>query len=512
MSALQDTVGQLVTHALGVWRYKWLVVALAWVCAVSGWFYVWKMPEAYTATAKVYVDTNTVLRPLLKGLAITPDIDQRVRMMGSTLFSRPNLEKLSRMTDLDLGVTTEQQKEDLIERLRETITLRGERRNPSLYNIAVTHRDRDTSRRIAQALISVFVENSLSEKRDDSVGAQDFLESQIEEYEQRLVDAEARLAAFKQENVDVLPSKWGADYYTRLEKLREELSAARLALDQAVERRDALRGQLEEGADPDTLVAAGVLTPTDARIQQMRLRLDELLARYTDRHPEVRQIRGLIEELEAQRLAERAAVASGGAAASSSPMLADMRTLLSEAEASVAELEVRVAEYERREDDLASKVTQIPEVEAQLKQLDRDYDVILQRHTELLQRREAARLSQGVEDNASDVTFRVIDPPFVPLEPSEPNRLLLNSLVLIAALGIGAAAALGMSLVKPIVVDHRVLAENTGLPLLGVVSRIRSIEERRRDMVSQLALAVVLLGLFGTYGAVLLAPKLIAWL
>lgn len=508
MSAgIQDLVAQAMTFVWGIWRHKWLALGIAWAVALAGWLYVWTLPESYVARAKLYVDTNTVLRPLLQGLAITPDINQRVRMMSSTLFSRPNLEKLARMTDLDLQVVTEGDKEKLIDRLRRTISLNGERGNASMYNISVTHPDRETARRITQSMITVFVESSLSEKRDDSSGAQDFLDEQIAEYERRLIEAEGRLARFKQQNVDVLPSKWGADYYTRLERVRESLQASRLALEEAQQRRDALQAQVQGGGDADSLVAAGVLSPTDARIQQMRLRLDDLLTRYTDKHPEVRQIRGLMEELQRQREEELANAAAGGLG--SSPLIGDMQTLLSEAEASVAELKVRVAEYERREADLASKVTQIPEVEAQLKQLDRDYEVVKDQHTTLLQRREAARLSQGVEDNASDVTFRVVDPPFVPQNPSEPNKLLLNALVLALALGAGAGVGLLLSLLNPIVVDARMLAATTGLPLLGVVTFNKGNEDTRRDRLRLAAFAACLVLLLGAFGAVLLAPTVI---
>ena len=171
---MQEIISQALTYLWGVWRYKWLVLGIAWIVALGGWAFVWKMPESYVATATIYVDTNTVLRPLLKGLTITPNIEQRVRMMSTNLFSRPNLEKLSRMTDLDLGVTSEQGQEALISRLRESIRLGARRGNSSLYNISVKHRDRETARRITQSLITVFIENSLNDKRDDSAGAQDF--------------------------------------------------------------------------------------------------------------------------------------------------------------------------------------------------------------------------------------------------------------------------------------------------------------------------------------------------
>jgi polysaccharide chain length determinant protein (PEP-CTERM system associated) len=507
---MQEIIAQGMTYLWGIWRHKWLALAIAWVVALAGWAYVWKMPESYVASAKIYVDTNTVLRPLLRGLAITPDINQRVRMMSSMLFSRPNLEKLARMTDLDLQATTEQEQEKLVDNLRQSISLSGQRGNKSLYNISVAHPDRDTSRRITQSLITVFIESSLNEKRDDSTGAQDFLDEQIADYERRLIEAEGRLARFKQQNVDVLPSKWGADYYTRLEKLREQLQSSRLALDEAVKRRDALKRQVQGGGDTEGLVAAGVLTPTDARIQQLRLRQDNLLARYTEKHPEVRQIQGLIAELEKRKEEELAAVAAGGAAPSgASPLLADMQALLSEAEARVAELNVRVDEYERREKELASKVNQIPEVEAQLKQLDRDYGVIKKQHTELLERRESARLSQGVEDTASDVTFRVVDPPFVPREPSDPNKLLLNTMVLVLAVGAGAAAALLLSILNPIVVDARMLAAATGLPLLGVVTWNKDRRQKRKDFFRLAVFSSVSAFLVIAFVAVLVAPTLL---
>jgi polysaccharide chain length determinant protein (PEP-CTERM system associated) len=506
---VQDIIAQGMTYLWGIWRHKWLALAIAWVVALAGWAVVWKMPESYVATARIYVDTNTVLRPLLRGLAITPDINQRVRMMSSTLFSRPNLEKLARMTDLDLRVTTEADQEKMVTGLRDSISLRGQRGNASLYNIEVTHPDRETARRIAQSLITVFVESSLNQKRDDSIGAQDFLDEQIADYEIRLIEAERRLAKFKQENVNVLPSKWGADYYTRLEKTREERKAASLALEEAVQRRDALKSQIDGDGGVDSLLAAGVITPTDARIQQMRLRLDQLLTRYTEKHPQVRQIKGLMQELEQQRQGELEAVANGSSAAGTNPLLGNLQAIYSEAEASVAELTARVAEYERREQELASLVTKIPEVEAQLKQLDRDYEVVKNQHTQLLQRRESAQISQDVEDNASDVTFRVVDPPFVPREPSEPNKVLYNAAVLIAALGAGGGVALLISLLNPIVVDARMLATATGLPLLGVVTNNKGRRELRRERWSFAVFVLAAAMLVASYGALMFAPAII---
>ncbi|MEE4278786.1 MAG: XrtA system polysaccharide chain length determinant [Halieaceae bacterium] len=510
---MQEALAQIYGYALGVWRHRWAALVVAWVIALAGWAFVTQMPESYKATARLYVDSNSVLRPLMRGLAITPNIDQRIAMMSRTLLSRPNLEKLARMTDLDLQVTTDAQKEALISRLEDSISISGIRGNASLYSIAVTHRHRETARRIAQSLITVFIEMSLDDKREDSSGAQSFLDKQIAESERRLVEAENRLARFKQENVDVLPGESG-DYYARLQSARGELAAARLELREQQNRRDELQRQID-GEEP-VFISSGSAAPTglpiDTRIQALQSQLDALLARYTDKHPEVRQLNGLIDELRAERAEQLKAMGPGAvnnfSGVGNSPVYQGMRTMLAEADASVAELSVRVNEYEERVADLVEKVNSIPEVEAQLKQLSRDYGVLSQQHEEMLQRRESARISSDVENSAGDVSFRVVDPPFVPSKPSEPNKLLLNAGVLVVALGAGVVLALGLSLIHPIVSDARMPAVATGLPLLGSVTWNKSDEQKRRERWRLAGFGACTASLLVVFVAVLLAPQL----
>jgi polysaccharide chain length determinant protein (PEP-CTERM system associated) len=408
------------------------------------------------------------------------------------------------MTDLDLEVTTDLEKEDFLTDMRESISLSGDRTNASLYSISVQNKSRDTARDITQALITVFIESSLSTKREDSSGAQDFLDQQIAEYEVRLVEAEDRLAAFKQRYVGTLPGESGG-YYARLGQAKEDLSTAQLQLKEMENRRTALEQQID-GEVPVFLSSTGgvIESPLDDRMRILNARLDELLARYTERHPEVRQLQSLIDDLKDERTAELSLAQAGGYSESysglnSSPVYQGMRSMLAETQANVAELLVRVAEYENRVKELDERVDNLPLIEVELKQLDRGYQVISAQHRELLERRETARLSQDVERNASDVAFRVVDPPFVPTKPSEPNKLLLNSMVLFAALGAGAGLALLVSLIKPVIVDPRSLTALTGLPLLGTVSFIPTPEQKRHSTIGLLVFSSMLLVLLGAF-------------
>ena len=108
---MQQLLAQIYGYLLGVWRFRWLVLFVAWGIALAGWGFIAQMPDKYRASARIHVDTNSVLRPLLQGLAIQPNTDQRVSLMSKTMLTMPNPEKLMRMASLDIKVTTDAQQE-----------------------------------------------------------------------------------------------------------------------------------------------------------------------------------------------------------------------------------------------------------------------------------------------------------------------------------------------------------------------------------------------------------------
>ncbi|NND69813.1 MAG: chain length-determining protein [Halioglobus sp.] len=520
---MQDVLAQLFSYLWGVWRHRWLAMIVAWVVAIGGWIWVWQLPESYVARARVYVDTNTVLKPLLAGLAIQPNMDSRIGLLSRTLLSRPNLEKLMRMTDLDLQVTTAREKDELLNDLSSAISLSAGRKDKSLYSISVRDPDRDTAKRLAQALITVFIESSLSGKREDTSGAHGFLDEKLREYEQRMIAAETRKANFRQKNIKILGGKGSGGYYSNLNALRNRLNQSRLSLREEENRLIELQRQLD-GEDPlymppekDVFAPAPQLpgpapgTPSaiDAQLLQIHSELSTLRLKYTDRHPEVRQLLSLQEDLQAQKNAElailraeqearakkraakiqraaknneaRTAETKSYSGLTSSPVYLNMRKQLGETQAKVASLKVRVKQYEEEVKDLEERVGTIPEVEGQLRQLERDISIIKSQHSAMLKRRELARLGQDVEQKASDVTFRVIDPPYVPMKPSEPNKAMLNAMVLAAGLAAGIGVGLLVALVYPVIFDVRSLMALTGLPVLGSVSINLQAAQKRRE-------------------------------
>jgi len=125
----------LVRSALrGMWAYRWWGLVTAVLVGVGGSIAVMAIPNQYEASARVYVDTQSILKPLMSGLAVQPNIDQQISMMSRTLLSRPNVERVVRMADLDLKTSSPQERDLMIDNLMKGHQVRHRRRGESIHD------------------------------------------------------------------------------------------------------------------------------------------------------------------------------------------------------------------------------------------------------------------------------------------------------------------------------------------------------------------------------------------
>jgi polysaccharide chain length determinant protein (PEP-CTERM system associated) len=483
-----------------MWKYRWPALAVAWVVAMAGVVAVFKIPDRYEASARIYVDTQTILRPLMAGLAIQPNLEQQVAMLSRTLISRPNVEKLVRMSDLDLGASTKAEQEQLITELMKELKISAGR-GDNLYTLAYQNENRDKAQRVIQSLVSIFVESSLGTSRRDTEQAKAFIDEQIRENQRRLDDAQAKIQDFRLRNLDRQLAAGGEESMARVNALAEQLDQARLQLREAENARDAAKSQMEAlkggGAMPG---GAGLLqdpsqsfaTPEiDARIDATKRNLDALLLRYTEQHPDVVGSRRLLKDLEEQKAREiealreqamaaaASAPADGGGNGMNSFMAQQLGQMVASAEMQVATLTARVGEITSRHAQAIQMLRTSPALQAELAQLERDYAMQKQSYDALVQRRQSATMS-GELETAGLAEFRLIDPPRVGDKPAAPNRLLLLPLPLLAGLGAGLVLAFLASQLRPVFHDPSELRAKTQLPLLGIVSTVMSDVSRRR--------------------------------
>jgi polysaccharide chain length determinant protein (PEP-CTERM system associated) len=436
------------------------------------------MPDIYKTQARVFVDTRSVLQPLLRGLAIQSDPRQEIAMMVQTLLSRPNLEIIARESDLDIRASTPAQYESLINSLSKNIKLGGV--GPDLYTISFTHADPEMTRVVVQETLDLFIEGQKGNSRIDTDSANRFIDEQIDEYGSRLSSAEQRLANFKRKYSDLLPNQ-GSFYsnYASLEKLLEQ---TQLTIKETKQQILTLAAQVtgdssrvDDFSVQSNSNQSSLTTRFDSRIKNLEENLDQLMLKYTELHPDVVEANNLLNVLKKARQEEidiYFASGDGNQTDQIGSIASELKLEMSRLKSEIASLNVREADYADKINILKQKIDLVPQVEAERTALNRDYEITQRKHNELLARKDSSELSQKADISNENVQFRIIDPPLTPQKPSGPNRLLYYTFVLFFGFGAGLGLAFLISQINPILIRPSQLTTMTSYPVLGVVSHL----------------------------------------
>jgi polysaccharide chain length determinant protein (PEP-CTERM system associated) len=488
-----EQVEQLLAQLRAAWRFRWHAVITMWCIALLGWALVFLIPSRYQSNARVFVDTNSLLRPLLEGIAVTPTASSQVDLVRRALLGRPQLEAVIESTALKNRVHNAQDREQLVSDLMKQITITSDSsspsaREPNVYSIAYMDADAQLAYTVVKSLVDEFVSQSVGANRSDADSAQKFLRQQIAEYEKRLTDSERRLADFKKANVGSMPDERGG-YFERVQAETTALDQLTASLSVAMHKREELRAKLmggstgssgggtpADGAAPAVSSGATVETSVDSRIAEAQAKIEELLLKFTDQHPDVIALRATIARLQEQRQSELSALRQnqgvlGAPRAATSLVVQNLQIALNQTDVDIASLQSQIADRQRRVAALRGHINTMPEVEAELLRLNRDYTVTKTEYERLLQRLESAKLSDAA-DRVDEVRFKLIDPPVRALLPAKPKRTLLVMGVAVLALGAGLVLAWLLNQIRPVFTQPKQLARFGGVQLLGVVDNM----------------------------------------
>lgn len=475
MHSLQIMIRRQLTSA---WHYRWQAVLFTWLVCALGWAGVFAIPNMYESSARMYVDADAVLTPLLRGLAVDTTNVGQVDMLQRTLLSRPNLDKLISKTDLELELTNLADREQLIDRLATDIRIAPQTRN--LFTITYRNKSPRLAYDVVRTMLATFVESKTGTNRSEIETANKFLNDQIASYERQLRDAERRRADFRARYVDVLPGDGGA---SRLDQQNQTLRQLQGQLQDALARRETLTLGL-------STTPQQVVTETDAAtggvgggpVVNQRLRaaeqaLQELRLRYTENSPDVIAQRALVASIRSGGAGSdpAAPAASAGTPArtrtASNPVYTQLRVASVDNDAAIASLQRQISDGLKERDRLQDIARGAPGLQAEYLNMNRDYEVLRKNYDDLSARRESMKISTAADAEGDKVKIQVIDPPTVPQTPVAPKRILLVSGVLVA--GLAAGAALAFLLVQMDQSFHSLEdLREMGFPVVGGVSML----------------------------------------
>ena len=494
-------------HIKAAWRRRWYGLAIAWIICGIGWAGVYALPNQYESSARMFVDADAILTPLLKGLAADNSAVTQLDVLQRTLLSNPNLEKLIAKTDLDLDVNGPRDREAMVKALTTQIKVVPQTRN--LFTISYRNPVPKTAYDVVQSLLTIFIESATGSNRTDMENARRFLEHQISSYEQQLRAAERRRADFRGKYMEMLPAETGGSPNAGLDAARTTARTLAGQLLDATMKRDALKQELsttpplvvvEKGSSIGGVGGGG---GQQTRLEQAVLELADLRLRFTEEHPDVIAMRKRVAEMRAGKVpagggggkaaTPGAVVGPDGNRSLPNPVYEQIKIRLIEAESLVASLQRQSTEANTYRDRLDKIQREQPGLLAEFANLDRDYNVLRKNYEELLSRLQSANIAQAADTQADKVKLQIVDPPQVSRLPVAPNRLLLMAGVLLAGLGAGIALPVLMGQLDrsfSSVEDLR----SIGVPVLGAISMFGAPPRRERLMaVFRFSAAILLL-------------------
>lgn len=511
--AIKELLTTIADEIKRSWSSRGFGLLLAWTLAATTAVVALVLPDRYSARAQIYVNTDTLLRPLLKGLAIDTNPEQQVSLLQKTLLTDANLSKVLLQLDEDLKVASRSDLASAVDGLRSQIKIDGI--GNQLFSISYEGPAPERARQVVQSLLTIFIESNLGQSRTDMQAARDFVDQQIAQYETQLREADQKLAQFRAEHVGVL----GQDgFAARLESARTAFEVASVELQAAREMRATLEQRLSrtqaflqaDTPPPQIVVGDQLIVSAIDRINTLRAQLQALRLRYTDDHPDVIAARDELAALVHQYSDQGAAAvarapkapmaavpetrgqyvtadASNGTgqkivsdasglsksqlptATTPNPEYAELQVQLLKAKFATTEAEQRVTRAKAALSSLQAEARVAPPVEAELADLTRGYEVMKKNYEALLGRRESARLSQAADTSVDVVQFRVVEPPVTPANPSGPNRnifLLFGTMLALAGGGFGAFVR---GTFQDAVISPRDLQSTFGLPVVATI-------------------------------------------
>lgn len=517
----------VIAQIRSIWRRRWYAALVAWLFCLVGWGYVASMPNVFEAKARIYVDTDSMLRPLMRGIAMDSNLVSQIDLMQRTLLSRPNLQKVVHLADLDLVTRSPADSAEIIDDLRRRVSVASEGRN--LFTLSYIGPDRAVGTKVVQSLLNVFVESNLGSSRQDLQSARTFIDDQVRDYAQKLDEAEKRMADFKAKNIGFLPGD--SSYGAKLDAAQQELTKTRESLDDNRRQRDELQKQIAQVPKSIETVSSGpgafgpgpplssgddtasLGTDPNVRVATLQQRLNDLLEIYTDQHPDVIRVKKQLAQAKREADEAKAKAAEGGDTANvdpratrstaPNPIYEQLTLQLVSINTTIASLESRVKRGQEEVAKWQTLAKSVPEVAAEMAKLNRDYDVTKRSYEELLSRREAAKIGGDIETQTQTVQFRIVDPPNAPPVPVAPNRILFFSAVLFAGIAAGGAFAFVLAQMDDSIKTVNELRELVAHPVLGMVSMASALPQRRWQTVGNAGFVMACLGLVLVYAGML---------
>lgn len=461
-------------------RYLFVFLSLSLMSVIVWGSYF--IHDKYEAKSTVFIESN-VIEDLIRGVAITPSMDDRLRVLKDTMLSRALILKV--IQELGLPYENNSKLEDMIVSYQESTMVRV--RGRDLFVVSIHHSDPQLAKEYVNTLVRTYVEENLAAKREEAYGASRFLTEQVALFKEKLDRAEDSITKFRQEN-RVYMSLDEESVIEDIKRYEMEIKNLRVRENELVAVRDSIVRQLK-GEEPYTVVMSTKESEksTEKMIEALEKRVNHLLVSYTENYPEVVKLRAEIEALKSQAdvNSHEAPVTYADNRGDSeisavNPIYQDLQQRRHAVETELNALHARQRFFMNMIAEKESELREIPEGKKKLAMLEKEKSSFKDIYEKLLFRLGQSEVSKQMEIGDKTTTFRIVDPAIIPLKPVGPDRVKL----ILAGIFFGFLGGFGGVFLRESIdtsVKDAETVKELGAKVLAVIPTIFNKEEHKRN-------------------------------
>jgi polysaccharide chain length determinant protein (PEP-CTERM system associated) len=490
-------------------RRHWYLLAPLFCVWLLVWLSTWFIPSVYRSGTLILVEQPAVPQQFVPS-NIQDDLQSRLDSITQQILSRTRLLHIIEQLDLYPNLRVKKSQDEVVDQMRRDIEIElvrsSDRDRLSAFNVYYRSDNPRLAQEVTNELTNLFISENLEARQQQSENTTKFLENQLEEARQKLASQEQRVRQFKDEHLGELPTQTQANLQI-LGGLQAQLQAQEDALNRARQQNtylESMLGQyksLQKSAKTSDGTSLGGLPAIDRELERLRTQLTDLSSRYTEKHPDIRKLKGQIARLERarQQIVDNPSLEQDIHATSSGDIkeMAPQLELESQLKANQIEIKNHQTEINQilgRISDYQARLNRAPVREQQLTDITRDYEQSRADYDSLLAKKNQSQLATNLERTQQGEHFRVVDPPNLPVKPYLPNRLKLSMMGLFAGLALGAVFTVGAELTDDRVYSERMLKKLGGVEVIAEIPALNSQEEEREIRRSMLV-AIITTGI-----------------
>ena len=515
------------------------------------------LPPVYRSQSTILIEEQQIPQEFAQ-TTITSYVEERLQVITQQIMSRPRLLEIINQFNLYPEMRDRFTTEEIVQKLRDAINFEMintevmDRRTgrPTTATIAFTlayeGENPSTVQKVANRLASLYLEANMKTREQRASNITTFLERELKNLKTQIDEKESKISQFKQIHGQELP-EYRTINMQALSRLNQQLDQAAMQIRSQQERKIYLEGQLAN-VDPLMPVVTEegktMMNPRE-RLKYLRLQLISLQSQLSDKHPDVKRMKGEIAELEAKvgdtndslgkikqlkdsegRLAilkgklgprhpdviklekevkllktQVESLKSQTAANTISennpenPAYISLKTQIASAEMEIRSLNQVKRQLEEKINRYQQLIDNTPMVEKEYNDLVRDQQADQLKYQEIMNKLMDAKVSQGMEESQQAERFTIIDPALSPERPAKPNRLAIVLIGFVLALGCGVGLAAVRENLNTTVKNTAELSRSTGLPVLASIPLLETAEDLQKKSRRKIMMIVIALGI-----------------